>query len=151
MAYGFEINDAAGNVALDSSISTVRIVHTQFCLWDYNSSFSVPNFDSTKGEFYIKPHLVAADHPTVYTQFVPLRTTGTNYDYDFKDTFASTGGLWGAGYWLSFQNNNKPTLSWDNATKTMSVTPPSFSPMYRVTSTQSEDGGDYTIVFFEVA
>lgn len=151
MAYGFEIYDTSGVLALDSDISTVRIVHSEFCIWNFSGNISVPNFDSTKGEYYIRPHIVAAAHPTDTTPSVPLLTTGTNYDYDFEGTLTSTGGFHGAGYWLSFQNNNKPTLSWNNSTKLMSVTPPSVSPMYRTTTTQSEDGGDYTILFFEVA
>lgn len=124
MAYGFEINDASGVLSLDSDISTIRIVHTEFCLWNFSGNISVPNFDSTKGEYYIRPHLVAGAAPTDSSTPIQLITTGTNYDYDFKGTLTSTGGYHEAGYFLSFQNNFKPTLSWNNSTKLMNVTPP---------------------------
>jgi hypothetical protein len=151
MAYGFETYDSAGNLGINSDISTIRIVREQFLGWNYSGSFSVPNFNSSVGEFYIKPHLVAGAAYQNNATSLSLTTTGTNYNYNFKGTQVSTGGLHEAGWWLSFQNNNKPTLSWNNSSKLMTVTAPSISPLYRSSTNFYEDGGDYTIVFFEVA
>jgi hypothetical protein len=150
MSYGFEINDNLGNLALNSSISTVRIVHQQFCTWDYNSSFSVPNFDSTKGEYYMRPHFVVAEMPSFFLGPYTIASTGTNYDYDFEGIKINTGGA-ETGWLLTFAALNKPTLSWNNSTKVMSVTKATQPPFSSVDNPPRGDGGDYTILFFEVA
>ena len=151
MSYGFEINDNLGNLALDSSISTVRIVHQQFCTWDYNSSFSVPNFDSNKGEYYLRPHFVVAEMPDFFQGPYTIVSTGTNYDFDFEGTPMKTLRYSEAGWILTSAGLNKPTLSWNNSTKLMSVTKAPLPPFSNVDNPPRGDGGDYTIFFFEVA
>lgn len=154
MAYGFNINNNAGTTILDSNDTTFRIIHRQFCVWDYNSSFTVSNFDSNFGEYYIQPHLTAANTPTTYGQTPAIRTTGTNYTYDFAGTFNNTNQMYNAGYYLSFMQDNKPSLSWNNTSKTMTVVKPSKTP-FQFTLLQSgpfwDNGGHYSIIFFEIA
>jgi len=146
MSFGFEISNSSGNVVLSSKDTTFRIVHKQFCVWNYNSSFSVSDFDINVGEYYIQPHItVSSAYPR------SLISTGTNYSYNFAGTQTSTGGYHDAGYWLSFVQTNKPTLSWNNSTKVMSVTRPSLPPFYQQSYNFWDNGGDYSIVFFEVA
>lgn len=155
MTYGFEVNDNLGNLALNSSVSTVRIVHQRFCTWDYNSSFSVPNFDSNKGEFYMRPHFTVAEAPDKFYGSYVIASTGTNYNFDFQGTqilHYST-----CGWLLTFPAMSKPTFSWNNSTKMMSVTPAAVEPFGNVIDPPDPslyakgDGGDYTITFFEVA
>lgn len=148
MSYGFEIRDSSGNVTIDSSVTTFRILHKQFCTWDYSGSFTVSSFDSDVGAFYIKPQITVGAAPSTTVNCV-LVSTGTNYDYDFKGTLTSTGGFHDAGYYLTFPDGNKPTLSWNNSTKSMTVTPAARPLSWD--GIEWRNGGDYSIVFFEVA
>lgn len=152
MAYGFEIRNTSGAVVLDSSDTTFRIVYKRFCTWNYSSSFSVPDFDSNFGGYYIQPHISACAAPS--GGFSPsIITTGTNYTYNFAGTQTSTGGFHDAGYYLTYLQSNKPTLSWNNSTKTMSVTSAAGRPCNYVNigfGSFWDNGGDYSIVFFEV-
>jgi hypothetical protein len=148
MTYGFEIRNSDGEIIVDSNLTTIRIVHKEFCRWDYSGSFQVPNFDSDFGEFYIKPQFTVGAAPTSPSD-ATLISTGFNYTYDFRGTQTSTGGLHDAGYYITFPDGRKPTLSWDNSSKTMTVTP-AIRPLKRLDGDWT-NGGDYNIVFFEVA
>ena len=153
MTYGFQIRDGAGNVVLDNNDTTVRIIHREFCTWDYTGSFTVSDFDSDFGAWYIRPRISVCAAPS--GGFSPsIISTGTNYTYDFAGTQTSTGGFHDAGYYLTFMQSNKPTLSWNNSTKTMTVSAAAGRPcFYHNIGFGSfwDNGGDYEVIFFEVA
>lgn len=124
MSYGFEIRNSSNEVVLDSSDTTFRVVHIEKNLaWNYTGTFTVSNFDSTKGSYYVYPIID---------------------QYWFVDARRIT----------TAPIQEKPTLSWNNTTKVMSVTSSGHSPTslgntgqytiyYKMT-------GTYHLVFFEV-
>ena len=98
----------------------------------------------------MRPHFVVAEMPSFFLGPYTIASTGTNYNYDFEGIKINTGGA-ETGWVLTFAALNKPTLSWNNSTKVMSVTKATRPPFSSVDNPPRGDGGDYTILFFEVA
>lgn len=147
MSYGFEIRDASSNIVLDSNDTTFRIVHVRECEASYSGSFTVSEFDSSRGAYYVKPIFTYR----IYGGSVHTRAYSSSYNYTTPSAVYSNYSL-GKFYGPV---HAQPTLSWNNSTKTMTVTPSStqagdignsgaFTTYYHL-------GGHYDIVFFELS
>lgn len=107
MTYGFEFRDAAGNIRLKMSEALPRIVHSQRFPWDYSGTISVPAFDTDHGMFYVAP-------------CVATGIGSTAFDRDDRTPATQTSGNFGVN------GTSLPTLSWNNTTKVMTITPTAF-------------------------
>ena len=138
MSYGFEIRNADNEVVLDSSDTTMRVVHTMYLPYNQLTTETVPQFDSDNGTFYFRAHLtaVSAFLPRTYYDSISDR------DFNFPSVLA--------GY-LAFPGmNNNPTMIWDNSTKIMrATTPASRDAPTRSPYLQAIDGIQGQIVFLE--
>ena len=154
MAYGFEIRNSNNQVVLDSTDTTMRIVHVQYVPYKNTTSFTVSNFDSTKGAYYVRAHLT----PTYGTN-PPFAGIAGWYDSVSDVNFAfprrdnGNGNLY--GYFLHCGVINTAILSWNNTSKTMSITHPGdFHTDYdspNTTGIPPKDLGNYQVVFVEYA
>jgi len=144
MSYGFEIRNSSDEVVLDSSDTTFRIIHVEECEWDYTGTFTVSNFDSNSGDYYVRPIFTLKQWSTA------ARSRATSEDFDFSTYLGDP--IYRAIY--SSAVHTKPTLSWNNTTKVMSVTAPTLAPVAVQNSGQFTQyynvGGHYDLVFFEV-
>ena len=112
MAYGFEIRNADDEVVLDSTDTTMRVVHTMYLPYNATTVETVPQFDINNGTFYFRAHLTAvrALLPRVYYDSVSDR------DFSFPSVLA--------GYRAYPGVNNVPVMNWNNTTKVMNATTP---------------------------
>jgi len=144
MSYGFEIRNSSNEVVLDSSDTTFRIIHVEECEWNYTGTFTVSNFDSNDGDYYVKPVFGFMKNGG------SIRSRATSENYDMANYVNDRS--WRAFYTTAI--HTKPTLSWNNTTKIMSVTSPSLAPGAVQNSGQFTQyynvGGHYDLVFFEV-
>lgn len=128
MSYGFEFNRADGETYLDTTESAIRLIKTIEVDRNFSGSISVPEFSINKGSFFLKPVLTAYNYVTEeilsYNQN-PLPAS----QYSFNIYF-TTG------------QYQRPTLSWNEGNKTMSVTSTSSSV------SPNEVPADYQIKFF---
>ena len=138
MSYGFEIRNADGDVVLDSTDTTMRVVHTMYLPYNTTTTETIPQFDINNGTFYFRAHLTAV------SAFLPRTYYDSISDRDFS--FPSVL----AGY-LAFPGmNNVPTMNWNNTTKVMvATTPESRDAPTRSPYLQAIDGIQGQIVFLE--
>lgn len=128
MAYGFEFKRSDGNVYLDSTESAIRLVKTIDVSRTFSGNISVPEFSELKGSFFLKPVLIAYQY--VNEQIVPYNQNpfpASQYTYSI--------------YWTTGQYQ-RPTLSWSESNKTMSVT---AAPAWNISP---EVAADFQIKFF---
>lgn len=113
MAYGFEFYTENGRLFLDSRRSAVRLLKTIDVDRNFSGSISVPEFSTNDGYYFFKPVQIAwvpAGGPIIPYSNNPL--PANNYTYN---PYYSSG------------NFVRPTLSWDEATRTMTITPSAAS------------------------
>lgn len=105
MAYGVKIFGPGGTLRLDDDETFTRVVATVKQNYDFTGTFSVPDFDDTKGLFHVSYFINKFD---VYVNAaLPDTTTPLN---EFRDV-------------LVFEMTSLPSLSWNNTTKRMTVSP----------------------------
>ena len=138
MAYGFEIRNSQNQVVLDSTDTTMRVVHTMYLPYNTTTTETIPNFDSNFGTFYFRAHLAAV------RTFIPR----IYYDSIDDRDFAFPGVV--AGY-IAFPGlNNVPTMDWNNSTKVMTATTPESRDIpSRAPYDPAIDGVQGQIVFLE--
>ena len=98
MAYGIEFRRADGSVVLEADETFAGVIHTETVAQDFSGTFSVPAFDDAKGMFYVQ--------------------------FEVVNELLGFGGVA-----LDFHTIGAaliPTLSWNNTTKEMTVTPASI-------------------------
>lgn len=110
MAIGFEIRDNTGKVMVSTDDSLPRVFRTQRFAYDYSGSFSVPEFDDNYGMFYVTPCVfmmgLIGGVVTRWPDTESLSGTGE------KNFMVHVAGI--------------PTITWNNTTKIMSITPASM-------------------------
>ena len=112
MAFGFEIRNAANQVVLDSTDTTMRVVHTMYLPYNTTTQETIPQFDSDNGTFYFRAHLAARRNllPRTYYDSIDDR------DFGFAGVIA--------GYSAYPGMNSVPEMIWNNTTKVMTATTP---------------------------
>lgn len=155
MAYGFEIKNSSNQVVLDSSDTTMRIIHVEYVAYSacitgsfYSThtntpyTFTVSNFDSTRGSYYVRAHMSTKDYEHLgITPNVLDSVTDVNHNFHTSPRrFCGAGAMW------------TPTLSWNNSTKQMTFTHPGpMNTAHYSTSIISYDFGNSEVVFLEWA
>lgn len=145
MSYGFEILDSNGNVVIDSSDTTARIIHIQYVAYNTSSAttFTVSSFDSTTGFYYVKPHITPVTFASA-TATTPNKVYDSVTDVNFSFPFITTSD--NRYYWEMAGGHSEANLSWDNSTKVMTVNP--SAPFSHIPDV---DLGNMEIVFMEYA
>lgn len=151
MSYGFEIRNASNEVVLDSSDTTFRIKHVERCEWNFTGTITVNNFDSNNGYYYVKPIFTMISS---YANGFAIKSAATSLNYDF--TSIPNWQNDSAGGTISGCSQKKPTLSWNNSTKVMTVTstgltPNGYQSMGGSYGAYYDVNGHYDLVFFEVS
>lgn len=108
MSYGIEFRNANGNLALESDETFARIVHSEKVLGDFSGTISVPEYDDTRGLFYVSYCVMKYDWNSNVR-----RADNTSW----SDHDRLVPGLHPAAL---------PSLSWDNGTKVMTIAPSSL-------------------------
>ena len=138
MAFGFEIRNSSNQVVLDSTDTTMRVVHTMYLPYNTTTTETIPNFDINFGTFYFRAHLAAV------ATLIPR----TYYDSVDDRDFAFPGVI--AGYVAYPGMNNVPEMNWNNETKVMvATTPQSRDIPSRPPYDPGIDGVQGQIVFLE--
>ena len=105
MAYGFEFRDASGVPRLTLTEAPPLLVFSQRFAASFTGSVSIPAFDSEKGGYFVKACAIKAAQ--VYAPFL--------------DRISDATPLNSAGREIGLQSVAHPLLSWNNATKVMSI------------------------------
>lgn len=104
MSYGIQFFNASGNLALDIDECFPQLVYNARVSGGFSGTISIPNFDEVRGMFYvafcIQKLKVGGDGR------MTIQADGST-DYTH----------------LGVNPASLPTLTWNNATKVMSVTP----------------------------
>lgn len=104
MAYGLQLFNADGASVLNSNTDTfTRVIHSQRFAWNFTGTASVPDFDDTRGMFYVsyfgfkvQSGVKVADSTSMTSGYVHISV--------------------GSPVFL-------PALNWNNATKLLSCSP----------------------------
>lgn len=159
MSYGFEIKNSNNQVILDNSDTTMRIMHIEYvaytdCITGYWTNFtntpyvfSVPDFDSTRGSYYVRAHATPCNFgfPTHGVAFsvAQVLDSVSNVNHNFASSsrqFAMSGTM------------HNPQLSWNNTTKQMTFTHPgAMNHAQSSTSILAYHFGNSEVVFLEWA
>jgi hypothetical protein len=130
MSYGVQMFDAGGNTRLDTDETFTRLIHIEKLPSTFNSTFDVPEFDDTRGLFYVVyfMHKLRSGAGGIFTRqadsYTPMRV---NLDR------------------LGWNSNSLPGLFWDNTLKRMTVTAASLPAGF---STGTDIAiADYAIIF----
>lgn len=108
------LRNAAGHEIMTLDEAMPRFIHGRRLAYDFDGSFSVPDFDSNRGMFFWAPCVMKVgwyDPNLVDFMIYPFRLGDGVPDADPEFT--------GFG----FHDSAMPTLAWNNATKVMTVTP----------------------------
>ena len=116
--FGFEIANSAGEILLDSTDTTMRVVHTMYLPYNTTTTETVSNFDINNGTFYFRAHLAARGNYS-------FREPAPHFQrYDSIDDRDFAFGRRVFGYYAYPGMNNVPTMNWNNSTKVMTATTP---------------------------
>jgi hypothetical protein len=141
MSYGFEIKNDAGDVVLDNTDTTARVIHIEYVPYSTTSTrqFTVSNFDSNNGFYYVRPHVTPSVLAGDYSAADPHDSvTDLNKRFDLDDKF-----------YIEFSGGHvEASLSWNNSSKVMTVGPNDAMTYYTLT-TQMIDLGNMEIIFME--
>jgi len=157
VAYGFEIRNASNQVVLDSSDTTMRIVHIEYVAYTscitgnyYQThtntpyTFTVSDFDSTRGSYYVRAHTGTWEGGTNQLNAPPMDSI-THANYNFSANRPNANITFSGTMWT-------PGLSWNNSTKVMTFTHPGpANYAYSSTSVPSYDFVNCEVVFLEWA
>jgi len=124
MAYGVKIMGPGGVLRLDEDETFTRVVATVKKGASFSGTFSVPDFDDTKGLFHVSYFVNKFD---IYTW--TALADSANPMRDYRDH-------------LVWNETSLPSLSWNNTTKVMSATPVSWP-----TGWSNENPSDYVVTF----
>lgn len=113
MSYGLQTTNSNGTIGINSDEVAVRFISSVKLNRTYSGVISVPNFDSNRGTYFLTPYVI-------------------KYKFDTSVRVADSTPL-GGGTYVNLMNqygtanvtrfsSPKPTLSWDNTTKQMTVT-----------------------------
>lgn len=121
MTYGFQTHNADGSIGLDTTEVALRFVSSAFFGPTFSGTISMPNFDSTRGNYALTSY---------YFKFDLIN------DVRRPDTDSMAGKYYSIINTLS-NNSNRfanpfPTLSWNNTTKLLTVTPIGGKSDFRV-------------------
>ena len=105
MSYGVKIFGPGGVLRLDEDETFTRVVATVKQNYDFTGTFSVPDFDDTKGLFHVSYFINKFD--VAVDAALPDSTTPLDPLTDY----------------LVFEMTSLPSLSWNNTTKLMTVSP----------------------------
>lgn len=123
MAYGVKIFGPGGTLRLDDDEAFTRVVATVKKNYDFSGTFSVPDFDDTKGLFHVS-YLI------------------NKFDISSNTAIPDNTSPLGAFDNFAFDITSLPTLSWNNTTKVMTV-----SPVVWPTGWTIWNKSDYVITF----
>lgn len=116
MSYGFEFRDADGIERLKITESLPRVIHSVRLESNYSGSFTVPEFSVNDGMFYFAPVAVKLRSAS---GGLALSTT----DLDSPALYSTPPYY---AYYLVPKVSAFPTVTWDEPTKTATVTPSSL-------------------------
>lgn len=112
MSYGFEFRDAAGAIRLSINEAMPRVIYQQRVLHSFSGSFSVPEFDSDYGMFYIAPSAVIIfnDDGTTFVTMNPYRAPTLEWNNSTRTMTVTPaqlpvgfpGSTTGSAYWIVF-------------------------------------------------
>lgn len=120
MAYGFQTINSDGTTGIDSTETSVRYVAVAYFNQGFTGNISVPNFDSDRGAYLLTPYVYKID-----TDIQSRTSDGASGFFNvFYATDVAYDGTWKTG--------QRPVTSWNNATKTFSVTSPSGRADFKV-------------------
>jgi len=111
MSYGFKTWNGNGLVGIDSTEVAVRYVATVLFERTFSGTISVPDFDSNRGSFYLNPYTYKWNLSN--NTLVAESTNTATGIIEVEHSYRADGGL---------RTNPRPTLSWNNSTKLLSVT-----------------------------
>lgn len=124
MSYGVKIFGPGGVLRLDEDETFTRVVATVKQNYDFTGTFSVPDFDDTKGLFHVSYFINKFD---IYVDAALPDNTSP------LDAFSD---------YLVFEMTSLPSLSWNNTTKLMTVAPVTWPPGWTRTNKS-----DYVVTF----
>lgn len=110
MAYGFVSNKSNGTSLISSTDGVARLIYAQDFNYNYSGSIYVPDFDANLGFYFvrIKP-LKGYTTGSITNPTATLDYAGTtSWSVGLQDEFV-------------FRNQQEPSLSWNNATKYLTV------------------------------
>ena len=105
MAYGVKIMGPGGVLRLDEDETFTRVVATVKKGASFSGTFSVPDFDDTKGLFHVSYFVNKWDSGAAADSLTPMNTIYRGF---------------------VFEETSLPSLNWNNSTKVMTVTPVSW-------------------------
>ena len=121
--YGVRTRNADGRLAVDVDETVLRYVTSRLFGPNFNGTYHVPRFSENRGWYFLEPLLYKFDNfgGRRVSDDTSLSVRGTSV----RNRIAPSGRL----------SNRRPTLDWDEASKTMTV------------QTHSQTTGDWRIVF----
>lgn len=118
MAYGFEIRDNSGNIAVDQSDAQLYVISRHYVPQRSTSYIYEPNFDINDGEWIIKQHFTTMKS---FSGGLPVNYVAFDSYTDQSQIFSYTNAVNGiAGLRSNLEFN------WDNTSKIFSWTAPSL-------------------------
>lgn len=109
MSYGIEFRNADGSLSLRLDECFPQTVYQEKFSGDFSGNINIPEFDSDRGMFYVEFRMVK--HSQIGGVFTPLADSAVRG--------------FGAGLYNAIMTNpvGVPSLSWNNSTKTMTISP----------------------------
>jgi hypothetical protein len=107
MTYGFEAYRADGTTMISSTDGVARVIYSQDYAESFSGTINVPAFDSNLGYYTVRLY--------------PYKHTiqaGVGYAPVSESTSWSAKG----GYRVCISQSMKPTLSWNNSSKNLTIT-----------------------------
>jgi hypothetical protein len=110
MSYGIKTFNSGGTVAIDSTEVAVRYITSIKLDRTFSGTISIPSFDSSRGAFFLSPY-VFKYHFSLDIRLPDGAAFGTSIN--LLNQFGVTDNRF---------SSPKPTLSWNNTSKVMTVT-----------------------------
>jgi hypothetical protein len=110
MSYGIKTFNSGGTLAIDSTEVAVRYITSIKLNRTFSGNISIPSFDSSRGTFFLSPYVFKYNFSTS-TRLADNAAFGTSVN--LLNQFGRTDNRF---------SSPKPTLSWNNTSKVMTVT-----------------------------
>ena len=107
MAYGFEAYRVNGSTMISSTDGVARLIYSGDYAEEFSGTINVPAFDSNLGYYTVRLY-----------PYKHVIQSGTGYAPASESTPWSVKG----GYRVCISQSMKPTLSWNNSSKNLTIT-----------------------------